>query len=128
MTWAKGTGGWPRPHIENAALTGRQLPSLRRLELWRQARITVHGRPDWVFIKLHCHGMDPRDEASMYGEPMRRFLAGIAEKVRVDATVRVHYVTAREMVNITLAACDGREGNPGDYRDYRLQPIESGRD
>jgi hypothetical protein len=25
------------------------------------------------------------------------------------------------MVNIIWAACDGHEGNPGDYRDYRLK-------
>ena len=25
------------------------------------------------------------------------------------------------MVNIILAACEGREGNPGEYRDYRLK-------
>ena len=27
------------------------------------------------------------------------------------------------MANIILAACDGREGNPGDYRDYRFKRI-----
>jgi hypothetical protein len=30
-------------------------------------------------------------------------------------------VTAREMVNIIWAACDGKDGNPGEYRDYRLK-------
>ena len=33
----------------------------------------------------------------------------------------LHFVTAREMTNILMAACDGREGNPGDYRDYRFK-------
>jgi hypothetical protein len=33
----------------------------------------------------------------------------------------LHFVTAREMTNILLAACDGRDGNPGSYRDYRLK-------
>jgi len=33
----------------------------------------------------------------------------------------LHFATAREMTNMLLAACDGREGNPGDYRDYRLK-------
>jgi hypothetical protein len=32
-------------------------------------------------------------------------------------------VTAREMVNIALAACDGHDGNPADYRDYRLRLV-----
>jgi len=27
------------------------------------------------------------------------------------------------MTNILLAACDGRGGNPGDYRDYRFQRL-----
>jgi hypothetical protein len=25
------------------------------------------------------------------------------------------------MANIIVAACDGKEGNPGDYRDYRFK-------
>ena len=35
----------------------------------------------------------------------------------------LHFVAAREMANILLAACDGREGNPGEYRDYRFKRI-----
>jgi hypothetical protein len=27
------------------------------------------------------------------------------------------------MTNILLAACDGRDGNPGDYRDYRFKRL-----
>jgi hypothetical protein len=27
------------------------------------------------------------------------------------------------MVNIMLAACDGRDGNPVEYRDYRLKRM-----
>ena len=33
----------------------------------------------------------------------------------------LHFVTAREMANIIFAACDGKDGNPGDYRDYRFK-------
>ncbi len=32
------------------------------------ARITVRGRPDWVFVKLHCPGMDPRDTPTLLGQ------------------------------------------------------------
>ena len=103
------------PRLENAALTTPHPPTMRRLHLWKRAAITVAGRPDWLFIKLHCHGMDPRDEDAMLGAPLRHFLRQLV------AEPRVHFVTAREMVNIALAACDGRDGNPGDYRDYRLR-------
>jgi hypothetical protein len=99
-----------------------------RVALWQQPAITVEGRPDWVFIKLHCHGMDPRDEAVMLGQPLRRFLEQLVSDRGAAAARRVHFVTAREMVNVILAACDGREGDPGQYRDYRLRPITPPRD
>jgi hypothetical protein len=115
-----GRRAW-RPRIENGALTGAYPPTVQRLRLWRNAAITVRGRPDWVFIKLHCHGMDPRDEETMLGDAMRRFLRELTEGARNGKEYRLHFVTAREMVNIILAACDGRDGTPADHREYRLR-------
>lgn len=106
--------------VENAALTGGNPPSLRRLRLWKRAAITVEGRPDWLFVKLHCHSMDSSQRESVIGTGMRQFLDELVNGAR-DRNETIHFVTAREMVNIILAACDGREGNPGDYRDYRLR-------
>lgn len=108
------------PRIENGALTIKTPPTIARLRLWRRAAITVRGRPEWVFIKLYCHGMDPRDESAMLGQPMQQFLAEL-EKVSKEESIQVHFLTAREMVNIMLAACDGRSGGPGEYRDYRFK-------
>jgi|HubBroStandDraft_2_1064218.scaffolds.fasta_scaffold00693_10 hypothetical protein len=108
--------------IENGALTFANPPSLHRLRLWKRAAIRVAGRPDWLFIKLHCHSMDPTQHSAVLGDAMRGFLR---ELVR-GATQRdevVHFVSAREMVNIIFAACDGREGSPGHYRDYRLKLL-----
>jgi hypothetical protein len=106
--------------IENGALTGPNPPSLRRLQLWKRAGISVQGRPDWLFIKLHCHSMDPTQEAAVLGEPVRIFLRELVEGAQQRGET-LHFVSAREMVNMILAACDGREGNPGEYRDHRLQ-------
>jgi len=113
--------GYPFPGIENGELTAANPPSMKRLRLWQQAGITVHGRPEWVFIKLHCHGMDPRDEQAMLGSPIQKFLRELAGWPERRDKYLVHFVTAREMVNIALAACDGNSGNPGRYRDYRLR-------
>src|SRR5207245_9521766 len=110
--------------IETGAPSRPTPASLRRLDLWKKAGITVHGRADWLFIKLHCHGMDPTQEEAMLGQPMRQFLRELVEGAEERREV-LHFVSAREMVNIILAACDGREGNPGDYRDYRLKPIRT---
>ena len=117
--------GWPVPRTENSAITSAHPPTSQRLRLWRQARIVVRGRPNWLFIKLHCHGMDPRDEEAMLGAPMSNFLRDVVEGAKDGRQYKPHFVTAREMVNIALAACDGRDGNPGDYRDYRLRLIRS---
>jgi hypothetical protein len=106
--------------VENGALTGTNPPSLCRLQLWKQAAIGVQGRPDWIFIKLHCHGMDPGSREAVLGGPMQNFLRELVERAPERNDV-LHFVTAREMLNITLAACDGKSGNPGDYRDYRFK-------
>ncbi len=120
----RAAGGLPVPKIENSAVTSAYPPTLDRLRVWRQAAITVEGRPDWVFIKLHCHGMDPTDKEAMLGGQIQSFLRELMEEWRAGSNYRPHFVTAREMANIILAACDGRDGNPGDYRDYRLRLIK----
>jgi hypothetical protein len=106
--------------FENAALTGANPPGLRRLKLWKKAAISVQGRPDWLFIKLHCHSMDPAQRDSVMGIAMQQFLGELVNGAR-DRHEVIHFVTARQLVNIIWAACDGREGNPGEYRDYRLK-------
>jgi hypothetical protein len=110
--------------IENGALTGSNPPSLHRLRLWKQAGICVQGRPDWLFIKLHCHGMDPTQEDVVLGSSMQGFLRGLIETAP-QRQETLHFVSARQMVNMILAACDGREGNPGDYREYRLTRVRA---
>jgi hypothetical protein len=127
LNFSRRRKSWPFPGIENGELTGAQPPTLERLKLWIQAAITVKGRSDWLFIKLHCHGMDPRDDEVMLGAPLRQYLTDLTELAGTGGPYRVHFVTAREMVNIILAACDGREGNPGDYRDHRLIPFRGKR-
>lgn len=80
----------------------------------------VLGGPDWLFIKLHAHGMDPCQKDSVIGEPMRKFLQELVQDAH-NRKETLHFTSAPEMVNIILAACDGREGNPGFYRDYRFK-------
>ena len=106
--------------VENGAITKRNPLSLDRLRLWKKASISVRGKPDWLFIKLHCHGMDPTQHDAVFGEPMRKFLRELVEGAEQRGEI-LHFVSTREMVNIILAACDGREGNPGEFRDYRLR-------
>jgi hypothetical protein len=112
------------PSIENSEIAGINPPTMRRLSLWRKAGIAVHGRPEWLFIKLHCHGMAEGQEPAMFGDSIQEFLKELIKSPRNNTEYRLHFVTMREMVNIILAACDGRDGNPGEYRDYRFRLIQ----
>lgn len=114
----------PRLLYETAAVTRHTPMTLKRLALWKRARIAVQGRPDWLFIKLHCHSMDPSQENAVIGGSFRRFLEELVKGAQ-ERQETLHFVTAREMTNIILAACDGREGNPADYRDYRFKRMAS---
>jgi hypothetical protein len=113
------------PGIESGELSGVNPPTMRRLNLWQEAAISVKGRPDWVFIKLHCHGLTPQDEPAMFGSSIQHFLKELVEGPGNGTDYRLHFVTMREMVNIALAACDGRQGNLGEHRDYRFHLTEA---
>jgi hypothetical protein len=106
------------PRIENSDLTGANPPTATRMSLWMDAHVHVQGRPEWLFIKLHTHGAIPRNSGVFLGEPVRKFHQQLMEKYK-NKNFRLHYVTARELVNIVHAAEAGRSGNAGEYRDYR---------
>ncbi len=114
------------PRIENADLTGTNPPAPDRLRLWVDIAPHVLGRPEWIFIKLHSHGATPRNSAVFLGGPMRKFHEHLLANYNDGGKFRVHYVTAREMVNIIHAAEDGLAGNPGQHRDYRYRLTNRG--
>ena len=123
--WRRRKRRMPVPRVDDGVVTKSYPLDLHRLRCWRSAAVAVRGRPDWTFIKLHCHGFFQCDQAVTIGEPMRRFLEQILELSERSAFT-VHFATAREAFNIILAAVDGAAGEPGLYRDYRLRQIMMG--
>lgn len=110
------------PRIDNGDLTGVNPPTIERLKVWLDLQIHVHGRPEWVFLKLYTHGALPENLEMLLGEPMHRFHADLAQFVsKRPAEYAFHYVSAREMVNILHAAEDQQSGPPSAYRDYRYR-------
>jgi len=67
--------------------------------------------------------MDPRSTPALLGPPMQNYLHNLAEAGR-GGGFQTHFVTAREMTNLILAACDEKNGDPCMFRDYRLRPIK----
>lgn len=96
------------PRIENGDLTGSRPATLRRLKMWIDAGVTVEGRDDWRFIKLHTHGTQDANADMLLGEPMRRFHAELAEYARTQDDFEYHYVTPWEMYGLVQAARTGK--------------------
>ena len=104
--------------IEASAITANDPATPSRIRSWVAQNIHVDGRPEWVFIKVHTHGAPEAQAASLLGsggiEMHRELAAHYNDGIRYS----LHYVTAREMVNIMYAAMDGKTGNPNAFRDY----------
>lgn len=62
------------------------------------------------------------------GDELRRFMHEIMERGDATGRFKVHFASAREVFNMIVAAVEGKSGDPGQYRDYRLQPIWKERD
>jgi hypothetical protein len=121
--WHRRFRGVPVPRVDSGSLQANYPPTIDRLRNWLGANISVKGRPEWLFVKLFCHGFFPFDQPSLLEEPMRRFLGDLLELANQNERFTVHFATAREAFNIVMAAVDGQSGDPGLYRDYCLRPI-----
>jgi hypothetical protein len=94
-----------------------------RFRRWLSAQIGVKGLPEWIFIKLHCHAFFEQDQDAMMGDELRRFMTEILELGAATGRFKVHFASAREVFNMIVAALEGKRGDPGQYRDYRLREI-----
>jgi hypothetical protein len=108
------------PRLENGCLQRSQPPHVRRLPLWLRARVQVPARPDWFFVKLHCHGAEDSGTAAVLSEAMVRLHEGLAAYAGRQAGFHYHYVTAREMYNLVRAAEAGWGGTVAEALDYEL--------
>ena len=110
------------PRVENGELHAGYPPTVDRLADWLSCGISVEGRPEWIFVKLHAHGATEAEAATLLGPGTAAFHRDLAAGFNDGRRFRLHYVTTRELVNIVHAAEDGKTGNPGEYRDYRYAP------
>jgi hypothetical protein len=112
----------PIPRIEAADITAKDPATPTRIRSWVRQGIGVVGRPEWVFVKVHTHGTQEAQSASLLGEGGALLHTTLTTEYNDGRRWRLHYVTAREMYNIAIAAMDGYSGDPGGYRDYVLPP------
>jgi hypothetical protein len=108
--------------IESSALDAGDPPTPQRIDTWVAQDIHVHGRPEWVFVKVHTHGAPERNAASLLGSDGRRLHEHLAARYNDGRRWILHYVTAREMYNIAVAAMEGASGDPSAWRDHFVAP------
>jgi hypothetical protein len=113
--------------IENSALTAHNPASSARARAWVSRNIHVEGRPEWVFVKLHTHGAPDLQAASLLGAGGHELHRVLTTEYNDGRRWRLHYVTAREMFNIAIAAMQGKSGDPNDCRDHVLAPPPAAR-
>lgn len=106
------------PRIENADVRTTSAPTRERIDGWVETGIHVEGRPEWVFVKVHTHGVEERDVDTLLGAPMREAFEYMQSRYNDGVDWKLHYVSAREMYNIVKAAEAGEQGEPGQFRDY----------
>lgn len=105
------------PGIENGNLQKNQPPTRKRLELWMHSRVKVVSLPSRLFVKLHTHGLHEPNQEVLLGKAMVQFHRELQQMRRYD-NFRVRYVTARELVNLALAAKDYIDKVVDNDRDY----------
>jgi hypothetical protein len=120
MNWSRRVRGIPIPRLDDGALVHNQPADIARLQRWISANVTVNGNPDWIFVKLYCHGFFDHDQSAAIGDGAVRFFSDIIEHGEKTGEYKVHFATAREAVNMVWASIDGKLGNPNKFRNYRL--------
>jgi len=108
------------PQIENSDVRRSMPPTEERVDLWVNAGIHVKGKPEWLFVKIHTHGTQEGDMDTLLGKPFDDMCTYLETKYNDGTNYQLHYVSAREMYNIIKAAESGEDGNPNQYRDYKI--------
>jgi hypothetical protein len=116
FSWRQGRA---TPRIEYGALTAHDPPTRARVRAWVEQGIHVAGRPEWIFVKVYTHGAPEAQAEQLLGAGGRALHEALAE-YNDGSRWKLHYVTAREMFNIAIAAMEGQSGDPNDYRDFAL--------
>jgi hypothetical protein len=113
------------PRIENGEIQGTNPPTVERVRIWVDQHIHVKGRPEWVVVKVSCHGAQEWSWDALLGNPAEVMYAQLEAQYRDRSGYQLHYVTARELYNIIKAAEAGKSGDPTEYRNFVIPPYRT---
>lgn len=119
LNWEKRKWGF-LPGIENGSLDNNCRFYPKRVKLWLDAKISVKKDANCLFIKLHTHGCQERNIESLLNGELDSLFSYLEENHNDWEKSFLHYVTAREMVNVIKALEEGKGDNPGENRNFLL--------
>jgi len=111
------------PRLENGDISVNNPITEDRIVTWINQRICVAGKENFIFIKLHSHGLKPRNFDYLLGSDIEKAYSLLETKFNDSHRYRLHYLSAREMANIVYALNDGIDGSVEDLKDYRLKKL-----
>jgi hypothetical protein len=91
------------PRIENGELSSDNPPTPERVDLWIRQHIHVKGQPNWIFVKLHSHGVQENNIEVLLGQPMDDMLSYLETNYNDGIKYQLHYVTAKELYDLIKA-------------------------
>ena len=115
----KGQGA-PRLGMDDGDLAAYWPYERVRLDRWLHAGIHVPGRPDRVFVKLHCHGCADWGRFALLDRELEALFADAEARFNDGRRYRLHYVTLRELFNVIKATEAGAPLDPRAARDWLL--------
>jgi len=105
--------------IENSEITNSHYATSKRAEAWLNCGISLHEKPEWVFIKLHAHGaQEPTMQRLFDHGNLAALFSILTEKAEKDG-FSLHFVSARQMANVIHALEDGNSAWNPKLLDYR---------
>ena len=113
------------PNVEDGNIHQGNLFHPSKVDLWVKAGIHIHGKDDWIFIKIFTHGAPEKNHEAVLGKDAERLFDYLTQKYNDGENFILHFVTAREMYNIIKAAEDGKKGDPNLFRDYLIKPYKN---
>jgi peptidoglycan/xylan/chitin deacetylase (PgdA/CDA1 family) len=90
------------PKIENGQLGYDNEIDTDRIKLWLKANIHVKNAPEAIFIKLYTHGCQDNNIDYLLNEGLDNLYTKM-EDLSDKLNLKLHYVSAREMVNTIKA-------------------------
>lgn len=113
-----------RPSIETSNVNAADPLTPERIDYLVRNAVTIQGRPEWRFIKLHTHSAKEDTWEAIWGTLADSAYTYLESHYNDGSRYMLHYVTAREMFNIIKTAESGISCNPGQCRD-RVIPARS---